>query len=117
MEKNLKRKNQQIFRLDDSELELVGKKMTAAKIKNKEAYYRKMVLDGYVVNVNFEDVQEMNRLLRNATNNLNQIAKRVNSDGSIFESDIKDIKDIQEHYEKLWNQSEIIFENIAKWKL
>jgi len=73
MQKNLKRKNQQIFRLDDSELELVGKKMTAAKIKNKEAYYRKMVLDGYVVNVNFEDVQEMNRLLRNATNNLNQL--------------------------------------------
>ena len=114
MQKNLKRKNQQIFRLDNGELELVGKKMSAAKIKNKEAYYRKMVLDGYVVNVNFEDVQEMNRLLRNATNNLNQIAKRVNLDGSVVASDVKDIQD---NYEKLWKQSEVIFENIAKLKL
>jgi len=45
---------------------------------------------------------------------VNQIAKRVNSDGNVVASDVKDI---QENYEKLWNQSEIIFENIAKLKL
>jgi len=111
MQKNLKRKIQQIFRVDDSELELIRKKMAAAKIQNKEMYYRKMVLGGYVVRVDFSAVREMVKLLRNATNNLNQIAKRVNSDGSIFANDIADI---QADYEKLWCQAEIIFRKIAE---
>ena len=111
MQKNLKRKIQQIFRVDENELELIRKKMSAAKIQNKEMYYRKMVLDGYVVRVDFSAVREMVKLLRNATNNLNQIAKRVNADGSIFENDITDI---QADYEKLWYQSEIIFNKIAE---
>ena len=111
MQKNLKRKNQQIFRLDDSELELVEQKMSASNIRNKAAYYRKMVLDGYIVRIDFSPIQEMNRLLRNASNNLNQIAKRINADGSVFANDITDI---QADYEKLWCQSEIIFNKIAE---
>jgi len=111
VQKNLKRKIQQIFRVDDSELELIRKKMAAAKIQNKEAYYRKMVLDGYVVRVDFLVVREMVKLLRNATNNLNQIAKRINADGSVF---VNDIADIQADYEKLWVQSETIFNKIAE---
>jgi len=111
MQKNLKRKIQQIFRVDDSELELIRKKMAAAKIQNKEMYYRKMVLDGYVVRVDFSAVREMVKLLRNATNNLNQIAKRINTDGSVFANDIADI---QADYEKLWEQSETIFRKIAE---
>jgi len=110
MQKNLKRKNQQIFRIDDSELELIRKKIAAAKIQNQEMYYRKMVLDGYVVHVDFSVVREVVKLLRNATNNLNQIAKRVNTDGGIFANDIADI---QADYEKLWVQSETIFNKIA----
>ena len=115
MQKNLKRKHQQIFRLDDSEVKLVKEKMSAANIRNKAAYYRKMVLDGYIVRVDFSPIQEMNRLLRNATNNLNQIAKRINTDdGNIFASDISDI---QENYEKMRCQFEIIFEKFAKLDL
>ena len=38
----------------------------------------KMALDGYVIQLDFSDIRELNRLLRNATNNLNQIAKRTN---------------------------------------
>ena len=101
--------------MDDSEIKLVSEKMTAAKIRNKAAYYRKMVLDGYIVCVDFSPIQEMNKLLRNATNNLNQIAKRINADdGNIFASDISDI---QENYENLRTQFEIIFEKFAKLDL
>jgi len=115
MQKNLKRKNQQIFRLDDSEIKLVEEKMTAAKIRNKAAYYRKMVLDGYIVRVDFSPIQEMNKLLRNAANNLNQIAKRINADdGNFFANDIALL---QENYENMRTQFEIIFEKFAKLDL
>ena len=84
--------------------------MEAAGIVNKEHYFRKMVLDGYILRLDLADVQEMTRLLSNATNNLNQIAKRVNADGSIFASDVKDIQD---NYELLWTQTDKILRSLA----
>ena len=87
--------------------------MTAAKIINKEAYFRKMVLDGYVVRLDFSEVRKMVSLLSNYTNSLNQIAKRVNSGGSIYESDISDIL---ENHERLWEQTETILKCFANIK-
>jgi hypothetical protein len=110
MAKNLQRKIQQIFRVDEGELDLIKRKMEAARIINKEAYFRKMVLDGYVVRVDFSDVREMVRLLSNATNNLNQIAKRMNASGNIHRYDINDI---QENYERLWEQAEEILKKMV----
>jgi len=110
MHKNLKRNIQQIFRVDESELDLVKQKMECANIINKEAYYRKMILDGYIIRLDLTDIREMIRLLSNATGNLNQIAKRVNTDGSILASDINDI---QENYERLWVQVKVILKKLA----
>ena len=71
---NLSRSINQKFRVDDAELALIKQKMECANIRNKEAYFRKMVLDGYVVRLGFKDVREMVRLLQISTNLLNQIA-------------------------------------------
>ena len=90
---------------------MIAEKMAAAGISNKEAYLRKMVLDGYVVRLDFSDVRKMVSLLSNAANNLNQIAKRVNETHNIYESDIKDL---QNNYEKLWVQAEEIMRKLAK---
>ena len=114
MAKNLQRKIQQIFRVDEGELDLIKRKMETALIINKEAYFRKMVLDGYVVRLDFSDVRQMIRLLSNATNNLNQIAKRVNVSGNIHRHDIQDI---QENYERLWEQAEAILKKMANMSL
>lgn len=100
-----------MFRVDENELELIKEKMKCAHIINKEAYFRKMVLDGYIVRLDLGDVRKMVQLLSNSTSNLNQIAKRVNADGSIFASDIADIQD---HYERLWEQVEAILKGLAK---
>ena len=78
---------------------LIEKKMEESGISNRGAYIRKMILDGYVVRVDFSDVRELIRLLRNATNNLNQVAKRANETRSIYAADIADLQD---NYEKLW---------------
>ncbi|MCL2407988.1 MAG: plasmid mobilization relaxosome protein MobC [Oscillospiraceae bacterium] len=111
MKKNLKRNIQQIFRVDETELALIREKMETANIRNKEAYFRRMVLDGYVLRLDFSDVREMTRLLSNATNNLNQIARRTNSDGSLF---APDIQKIQADYDLLWGQVKLILQKLAK---
>jgi len=47
----------------------------------------------------------MARLLSNATNNLNQIARRINSDGSMYAADIQKL---QTDYELLRGQAKTI---------
>ena len=99
------------FKIQPKYLELIKKKMEAAGIRNMSAYIRKMCCDGYIVRLDLSDVREMVQLLSNATNNLNQIAKRVNATGSVYESDIQDIRDRQE---QLWEQTRAILYGLAK---
>ena len=99
------------FRVTEAERDLITEKMAAANIRNREAYLRKMVLDGYVVRLDLANVRKMVSLLSNATNNLNQIAKRANETRSIYQSDIVDL---QANYEKLWVQAEAILRSLAK---
>jgi hypothetical protein len=97
-------------RLAEPERDLLSEKMAAAGIRNREAYIRKMILDGYIIRLDLSDVRKMVQLLSNATSNLNQIARRANETRSIYGSDIKDL---QAHYEKLWEQAEAILRGLA----
>jgi len=98
------------FRVTEQERDLIAAKMAAAAIINREAYLRKMTLDGYIVRIDLSAVNEMVRLLSNTTNNMNQIAKRANETRSIYESDIQDLK---AHYDSLWGQAEAILRSMA----
>ena len=57
------------------------------------AFLRAMVLNGYVLKLDLPQLREMIRLLANLTNNVNQIARRVNEHGSIYESEIDEIQE------------------------
>jgi len=110
---NRKRNIRVVFYVDEGEAGLMKEKMELANIRNREAYIRKMVLDGYIVRLDLSDVRKMVQLLSNATNNLNQIAKRANETRSVYESDITDL---QANYEKLWEQADAILQGLAKVK-
>ena len=107
---NLKRSILLNFRVSEQERDLIKEKMATAGIINKEAYLRKMALDGYIIRLDLSNVREMVRLLSNATNNLNQIAKRANETRSVYKSDVQDL---QAHYEQLWEQAEAILRSLA----
>lgn len=81
------------------EREIIDKKMELLGTHNQRAYLRKMAVDGYVVRVDMTDVKELAALLRTCSNNLNQIARRVNSTGNLYEEDIADLKT---RYGELW---------------
>jgi len=98
------------FHVTEQERDLIDEKMAAAGIRNRESYLRKMSLGGYVLRLDLSAVNEMTRLLSNATNNMNQIAKRANETRSIYESDIKDL---QAHYDSLWEQADAILRSLA----
>ena len=58
-----------------------------------------MALNGYILKLDLPQIREMTRLLSNMTNNLNQIAKRLNAHGQMYETEIEEV---QQKQNELW---------------
>ena len=71
--------------------------MEQTGIISMSAYLRKMAIDGYVIKLELPELREMISLLRRSSNNLNQIAKRVNSTDRIYAEDMDEILRWQEN--------------------
>ena len=70
--------------------------MERAGMENMSAYIRKMVIDGYVVKLDMPELRDLTLRMKSISNSENQIAKRVNSTGNLYEADIEEIKNNQE---------------------
>lgn len=81
------------FAVTEEEANIIDEKMKQLEIRNMSAFLRAMVLNGYVLKLDLPQLREMIRLLANLTNNVNQIARRVNEHGSIYESEIDEIQE------------------------
>ena len=79
------------FRVSQHQLELIEKKMSQVGTKNREAYLRKMAIDGYVIYLDMPEIKEMLTLLRYTSNNINQLTRRVHETGRIYDADLEDI--------------------------
>lgn len=80
------------FIMSEQDAELVKGRMAELGITNLSAYLRKMAVDGYIIHLDMGDIQEMVRLLRICSNNLNQYAKRANETGSVYAADVEDLR-------------------------
>ena len=91
------------IKLTKEEKALFEEKRKLAKCKNMSHFIRKCVLEKEIYQVDLEPFRDLQGLLSNATSNINQIAKRVNSIGIIYKDDINDIKNQIEYFSKeLW---------------
>ena len=101
------------FRVSEDEKEWIEKKMEAAGVINREAYLRKMAMDGYILRLDLPELKEMISLMRRMSNNINQIAKRMNEVGRLYEADIQEIIQNQE---RLWNGMRELLSRLGKLK-
>ena len=88
-------------KVSPEEKELIAKKMALLGTKNQRESLRKMALDGYVIHLYMGDVRELIRLLRNVSNNVNQIARRTNETRNLY---AEDMEDIRQGYLAVWKQ-------------
>ena len=98
------------FRVTPEEREMIESKMAQFGTSNMAAYLRKISIDGYVVRLDLPELREMVSLLRRSSNNLNQIAKRVNETSRIYDADIDCLK---ENQEKIWSAANGILTRFA----
>ena len=91
---NRKRTNPVQFYLDDEEQYILDEKFKLSDMKSKSAFLRKLILYGYVYDVDYSYLRNYNTELGRISSNLNQIAKRVNSTGNIYKEDMDEVKEL-----------------------
>ena len=97
--KNLTRKvNLHVF-LSDEEAKILDDKFKASGMISKSDFIRRLILEGFVLEVDFSEIQRNNFLLSNIANNVNQVAHRCNETRSVYRSDIDELK---KEIDKIW---------------
>lgn len=80
------------FKVTPAQKALIKQRMAETGVRNLSAYIRKMCIDGYVINLDIKQLDEISRLLRITANNVNQIAKRANESGRIYGEDVAEVR-------------------------
>ena len=79
------------FKVSEEERKLIEQRMELAGIRNMSGYIRKMCIDGYFITLQIPELTERAKLLRYTSNNVNQIARRVNSGGGVYPDEVNEI--------------------------
>lgn len=101
------------FKLTERERQLIEQKMELARVHNMSAYIRKMCIDGYTIKLQITELSQCSRYLHAIANNVNQIAKKVNSGGQFYAGELAEVKDSLNKNEELFGS---ILEKLAKIK-
>lgn len=92
------------------ELATIRERMAEVNSQNKSAFIRKMVVDGYAVNVDLALVKELLSLQCQSVNNLAQIAKYAKAHNA-YESEIIEL---QQGYAEPWKQYSNLLKHLAR---
>ena len=109
-EANRVRKVQLNFRVTEREKQLIEDRMQEIGTTNRETYLRKIAIDGMLVKLEVPELKEIVSLMRRTSNNVNQIARRLNENGRIYEVDITDVQNQQE---QLWDMLNSLITKIS----
>ena len=82
------------FYLNDDEQYILDEKFKLSGMKSKSAFLRKLILYGYVYEVDYSYLRNYNTELGRISSSLNQIAKRINSTNHIYKEDIDEVKEL-----------------------
>ena len=91
---NRKRKIPIQLYLSENEDYILTQKQKASEMKSKSSFLRHLILYGYVYDIDYSELWEYNTALAKIGNNLNQIAKRINATGNVYEADVKEVKEL-----------------------
>ena len=99
-----------IFWVSENEKSMIEEKMAQAGMTNLSAYLRRIAIDGMIVRLELPELKEMVSLLRYASNNINQIARRMNESGRVYGTDLEQVIQNQE---QLWDMANGILVKLA----
>ena len=89
------------FRVSNEEYNAIESKFRNSGLKSRSDFIGTMIFEGCIVHFNEEKFDKIYKLIGNISNNINQIAIRVNSTGKIY---AEDIAQIQEGINQIWQR-------------
>ena len=111
---NRKRNVQIIVRVTEDERTLIEEKMRQIPTMNLSAYSRKMLIDGYIIVLDLQEVKTHTAQLQKIGVNVNQIARRINGTGRIYVDDMDEIKRLMEEVWRLERRLLLQFRGLTK---
>ena len=78
--------------LNEQGLNLIQHKMRQLGTHNFGAYAHKMLIDGYIIKVDYTEQKKLAAAVSRAASNINQICRRINSTGRCYEDDVAELK-------------------------
>lgn len=87
------------FRVTKDELKIIDERFKKSHAKTRDEYLRRSALSSVNIVLDEEKFQQQNRKISGITNNINQIATRVNSTENFYAEDLQEIK---EEIQELW---------------
>ena len=79
--------------LNEQELNLIQHKMRQLRTHNFGAYARKMLIDGYIIKVDYTEQEKLAAAVSRIATNINHVCRRINSTGHFYDADVAELKD------------------------
>ena len=79
--------------LNEQELSVVRHKMNQLGTNNFGAYARKMLIDGYIIKVDYTEQKKLAAAVSRISTNINLVCRRINSTGHFYDADVAELKE------------------------
>ena len=99
------------FRVTPEEFAAIQQKQKEANIISREAFLRKLVMEGKILKLEIPELREISVLLSRCSSNLNQIARRVNSTGRLYAGELSETK---QELARVENMMRKIYERLSE---
>ena len=93
------RENQLNMRITEYEKNLIMERYKASGKNSLREYIVEAAINGYIINVEYQEIKELAYEINKIGNNINQIAHRVNSSNQIHKADMMEL---QEDIDLIW---------------
>ena len=89
------RKRQIVLRVPvtPEERALIQQKMAQLGTRNFSAYARKMLIDGYIIKVDYTEQKKLAAAVSRIATNINHVCRRINSTGHFYDADVAELKE------------------------
>ena len=78
--------------LNEQDLNLIQHKMRQLGTHNFGAYARKMLIDGYIIKVDYTEQKKLAAAVSRAASSINHVCRRINNTRRCYEDDVAELK-------------------------
>lgn len=99
------------FRVSKNDMEVIEERFRQSGMKSFSAFLRQQVVHGIYLEFDKDELKSIRQAIQASANNINQIARRVNSTERIYDDDMKEVKG---QVNEIWQQLRYIQSTLQK---